>query len=74
MDIDDLTFRLLEHKLHSYEALYEEELAEIEGALNQLRREILILQRAREFEKATESASEARRRSDSRRRSQGLAL
>jgi len=50
LDIDSLALRLLEleQKLESYAILYEEELSEIEEALNQLRQDILALQRERE--------------------------
>jgi len=51
-DIDSLALRLLEleQKLESYAILYDEELSEIEGTLNQLRQDILALQRERQSE------------------------
>lgn len=53
VDIDTLALRLLklEQKLDSYATLYEEELADIESALSQLRQDLLTLQRERPSER-----------------------
>ena len=58
VDTDSLAFRLLEleQKLDSYTALYEEELVEIEEALNQLRQDILTVQREKESEQTITSS------------------